>query len=60
MTTHFNWLLDGSIVGFYLLATMVAGLMVRKCVSRVDRFLVADREGDIYLGIASLRRTKAN
>ena len=25
--THFNWLLDGSIVGLYLLATMAAGLI---------------------------------
>ena len=58
MTTHFNWLLDGSIVGFYLLATMVAGLMVRKYVSRVDHFLVAGREMNIYLGIASLAATE--
>ena len=42
--TNFNWLLDGSIVGVYLLATMIAGLMVRKYVSRVDHFLVAGRE----------------
>ena len=52
--THFNWLLDGSIVGVYLLATMVAGLMVRKYVSKVDHFLVAGREMNVYLGIASL------
>ena len=38
--THFNWLLDGSIVGVYLLVTMVAGLMVRKYVSKVEHFLV--------------------
>jgi SSS family solute:Na+ symporter len=56
--THFNWLLDGSIVGFYLLATMVAGLMVRKYVYRVDHFLVAGREMNIYLGIASLAATE--
>lgn len=56
--THFNWLLDGSIVGFYLLATMIAGLMVRKYVSRVDHFLVAGREMNIYLGIASLAATE--
>ncbi len=56
--SHFNWLLDGSIVGFYLLATMVAGLMVRKYVSRVDHFLVAGREMNIYLGIASLAATE--
>ncbi|MCY2992438.1 MAG: hypothetical protein NTY19_31845 [Planctomycetota bacterium] len=52
--TNFDWLLDGSIVGLYLLATMVAGLMVRKYVARVDHFLVAGREMDVYLGIASI------
>jgi len=56
--THFNWLLDGSIVGVYLLATMVAGLMVRKYVSKVDHFLVAGREMNVYLGIASLAATE--
>lgn len=56
--THFNWLLDGSIVGLYLLATMVAGLMVRKYVARVDHFLVAGREMNVYLGIASLAATE--
>jgi SSS family solute:Na+ symporter len=58
MATHFNWLLDGSIVGLYLLATMVAGLMVRKYVSKVDHFLVAGREMNVYLGIASLAATE--
>jgi solute:Na+ symporter, SSS family len=58
MTTHFDWLLDGSIVGLYLLATMVAGVMVRKYVSRVDHFLVAGREMNVYLGIASLAATE--
>ncbi len=56
--THFNWLLDGSIVGVYLLATMIAGLMVRKYVSRVEDFLVAGREMNVYLGIASLAATE--
>ena len=42
--TNFNWLLDGSIVGLYLLVTMVAGLMVRKYVGKVEQFLVAGRE----------------
>ncbi len=56
--TNFNWLLDGSIVGVYLLATMIAGLMVRKYVSRVDHFLVAGREMNLYLGIASLAATE--
>jgi solute:Na+ symporter, SSS family len=36
----------------------VAGLMVRKYVVRVDHFLVAGREMDVYLGIASLAATE--
>ena len=52
--THFNWLVDGSIVGIYLLATMVVGIMVRKYVGKVEHFLVAGREVDVFLGIASL------
>jgi SSS family solute:Na+ symporter len=55
---HFNWLLDGSIVGLYLLATMIAGLMVRKYVGKVEHFLVAGREMDVFLGIASLAATE--
>jgi SSS family solute:Na+ symporter len=55
--THFTWI-DGSIVGMYLLATMVAGIMVRKYVARVDDFLVAGREMNVYLGIASLAATE--
>lgn len=56
--TRFNWLVDGSIVGVYLLLTMVAGLMVRKYVSKVEHFLVAGREMNVYLGIASLAATE--
>jgi SSS family solute:Na+ symporter len=56
--TNFNWLLDGSIVGVYLLVTMIAGLMVRKYVGNVEDFLVAGREMDVYLGIASLAATE--
>ena len=56
--TNFTWLLDGSIVGIYLVATMVAGLMVRKYVGKVEHFLVAGREMDVYLGIASLAATE--
>ena len=56
--THFNWLLDGSIVGLYLLITMIAGLWVRKYVGKVEHFLVAGREMDVYLGIASLAATE--
>lgn len=56
--THFNWALDGSIVGFYLLLTMIAGIMVRKYVGKVEHFLVAGREMNVYLGIASLAATE--
>lgn len=52
--TGFHWLLDGSIVGVYLLVTMAAGLAMRRYVGRVEDFLVAGREMDIFLGIASL------
>lgn len=56
--THFNWAIDGSIVGLYLLATMIAGVAVRKYVGKVEDFLVAGREMNVYLGIASLAATE--
>jgi SSS family solute:Na+ symporter len=56
--SHFSWPIDGSIVGVYLLATMVAGVMVRKYVGKVEDFLVAGREMNVYLGIASLAATE--
>src|SRR5436189_6198308 len=56
--SNFNWLLDGSIVGVYLLATMAAGIAMRKYVGKVEHFLVAGREMDVYLGIASLAATE--
>src|SRR3989442_14282968 len=56
--THFNWPIDGSIVGLYLLATMIAGVAVRKYVAKVEHFLVAGREMNVYLGIASLAATE--
>ncbi|MEQ1860867.1 MAG: sodium:solute symporter family protein [Chthoniobacteraceae bacterium] len=55
---HFSWPIDGSIVGLYLAITMIAGLLVRKYVSRVEDFLVAGREMNLYLGIASLAATE--
>src|SRR5512137_2210635 len=55
--TAFNWV-DGSIVGLHLLATMIAGIMVRKYVGSVEDFLVAGREMNVYLGIASLAATE--
>ena len=56
--SHFNWAVDGSIVGLYLLATMIAGIMVRRYVRGVEDFLVAGREMNVYLGIASLAATE--
>jgi SSS family solute:Na+ symporter len=56
--THFSWLLDGSIIGAYLLITMVAGIMVRKYVGKVETFLIAGREMNVHLGIASLAATE--
>lgn len=55
---NFSWPIDGSIVGLYLLVTMIAGLAVRKYVGKVEHFLVAGREMDLYLGIASLAATE--
>src|SRR4051794_9670176 len=56
--THFSWPIDGSIIGVYLLATMIAGVVVRKYVGKVEHFLVAGREMNVYLGIASLAATE--
>ena len=42
----------------YLLVTMVAGVMVRKYVGKVEHFLVAGREVNVFLGIASLAATE--
>ena len=58
MNNHFDILIDGSIVGLYLLATMIAGVMVRKYVAKVEHFIVAGREMNVYLGIASLAATE--
>jgi len=55
--TRFSWV-DGSIVGLYLVATMVAGIAVRKYVGKVEHFLIAGREMNVYLGIASLAATE--
>jgi Na+/proline symporter len=49
---------DGGIVGLYLLLTMVVGVTLRKYVGRVEDFLVARRQMDVYLGISSLAATE--
>ncbi len=55
--SNFGWI-DGSIVGVYILATMIAGIAVRKYVGKVEHFLIAGREMNLYLGIASLAATE--
>ena len=55
--SHFGWI-DGGIVGLYLIATMAAGLAVRRYVGGVEDFLLAGREMDVHLGIASLAATE--
>lgn len=55
---HFSWTIDGSIIGLYLLVTMAAGVWLRKRVRRVEDFLVAGREMNLHLGIASLAATE--
>jgi solute:Na+ symporter, SSS family len=50
--------LDGGIVGVYLIGCMIAGIMARKYVGKVEQFLVAGREMNLYLGIASLAATE--
>jgi solute:Na+ symporter, SSS family len=54
---HLSWI-DGCIVAIYLIATMVVGLKVRKYLGKVEHFLVAGREMNAYLGIASLAATE--
>lgn len=55
--SEFHWI-DGSIVGVYILVTMAAGIAVRKYVGKVEDFLIAGREMNLYLGIASLAATE--
>jgi SSS family solute:Na+ symporter len=52
--SNFNWLIDGPIVLIYLAGTITCGLLIRRYVRRVDDFLVAGRNVNLYLGIASL------
>ncbi len=56
--TNFNLLIDGGIVLFYLIGTIAVGLLMRKYVTSVDDYLVAGRQVDLYLGIASLAATE--
>ena len=56
--THFHWLFDGGIVGLYLLLTMAAGIGMRRYVGKLEDYLVAGREMNLHLGIASLAATE--
>ncbi len=56
--SHFSFWVDAPIIGLYLLATMAAGIYVRKYVGKVEHFLVAGREMNVFLGIASLAATE--
>lgn len=56
--THFNILVDGSIILIYLIGTLAAGLWARKYVKTVSDYLVAGRSVNLYLGIASLAATE--
>ena len=56
--TNFNLLIDGSIVLIYFCFILIVGIWLRKYVSKVDHFLVANRGVDVYLGIASLAATE--
>jgi SSS family solute:Na+ symporter len=57
MMSHFSFF-DGSVVGIYLVACMAAGIFVRRYVGKVEDFLIAGREMNLYLGIASLAATE--
>src|SRR5262245_16605302 len=55
--SSFGWI-DWGIIGIYLIGTMAAGLAMRRYVGKVEHFIVAGREMDVYLGIASLAATE--
>lgn len=55
---NFNWFLDGSIVGVYILLSLIVGLIIKKYVKNVDDFLVAGRSVNLYVGMASLAATE--
>lgn len=54
---EFGWI-DWGIIAVYLTGTMAAGLAMRRYVGKVEHFIVAGREMDVYLGVASLAATE--
>ena len=51
-------IIDWIIIFIYLAITMSAGLAMRRHVAKVEDFILAGREMDLYLGIASLAATE--
>lgn len=56
--TNFNWFLDGGLVGFYILLSLIVGVFIKKYVRNVNDFLVAGRSVDLHVGMASLAATE--
>lgn len=56
--TNFDFFIDGPIVLIYICIIFYIGIWLRKYVSNVEHFLVANRGVDVYLGIASLAATE--
>ena len=50
--------IDWAIIIVYLILTFAAGLWMRRYVGKVEDYLVAGREMNVYLGIASLAATE--
>ena len=58
LLTNIAFFIDGSIILVYLALILIIGIWLRKYISNVDHFLVANRGVDVYLGIASLAATE--
>ena len=56
--TNFDFFVDGPIILVYFCIIFFVGIWLRKYVSNVVHFLVANRGVDVYLGIASLAATE--
>ncbi len=55
---NFSWLIDGTIIFLYLAGTLFAAIWVKRYVRRLDQFLIAGRNVNLHLGIASLAATE--
>jgi len=56
--TNFDFFIDGTIIFIYFCIIFYIGIWLRKYISNVDHFLVANRGVGVYLGIASLAATE--